>query len=86
MSIPEICFIKIKQMKTINNLPKNLNKHLLKYYVSKNESFDSSNFEEKELILVEAQSKIYNAEFYIYSLLSISAITFLLRLLILKTL
>ena len=80
----EICSIKIKQMKTLHRISKNVNKQLLKYYVSKNKSFETSNFEEKEIIVMQAQSKIYNLEFYLYALLSISAVTLFLRTLILN--
>lgn len=71
-------------MKALNNLTKNLNKQLLKYYVSKYESFETSTFEEKELMIVQAQSKIYNAEFYLYVFSSITAATLFLRMLILN--
>jgi hypothetical protein len=80
----EICSIKIKQMKTLHRISKNVNRQLLKYYVSKNKSFETSNFEEKEIIVMQAQSKIYNLEFYLYALLSISAVTLFLRTLILN--
>ena len=80
----EICSIKIKQMKTLHRISKNVNRQLLKYYVSKNRSFETSNFEEKEIIVMQAQSKIYNLEFYLYALLSISAVTLFLRTLILN--
>jgi hypothetical protein len=80
----EICSVKIKQMKTLHRISKNVNRQLLKYYVSKNKSFETSNFEEKEIIVMQAQSKIYNLEFYLYALLSISAVTLFLRTLILN--
>jgi hypothetical protein len=80
----EICSIKIKQMKTLHRISKNVNKQLLKYYVSKNKSFETSNFEEKESIVIQAQSKIYNIEFYLYVLLSVSAVTLFLKTLILN--
>ena len=80
-------FVSSKQnlMKTVNNLTKSLNKNLLKYYVAKNESFDTLTFEEKEILLTQAQSKIYNVEFYFYSILSITAITVSLRLMLLNS-
>jgi hypothetical protein len=71
-------------MKTLHRISKNVNRQLLKYYVSKNKSFETSNFEEKEIIVMQAQSKIYNLEFYLYALLSISAVTLFLRTLILN--
>lgn len=80
----EICSIKIIQMKTLHRISKNVNKQLLKYYVSKNKSFETSNFEEKESIVIQAQSKIYNMEFYLYVLLSVSAVTLFLKTLILN--
>jgi len=72
-------------MKAVNNMTKNLNKQLLKYYLSKYETFESSSLEEKEFMVMQAQSKIYNVEFYLYAFLSISAVTLSLRLLILNT-
>ena len=72
-------------MKAVNNLTKNLNKQLLKYYVSKYETFETSTFEEKEFLVMQAQSKIYNVEFYLYAFLSITAVTLSLRLFILNT-
>lgn len=72
-------------MKTVNNLTKSLNKNLLKYYVAKNQSFDTLTFEEKEILLTQAQSKIYNVEFYFYSILSVTAITVSLRLMLLNS-
>jgi hypothetical protein len=81
----EICLIKINKMKTVTNLTKFLNKNLLKYYISQYETFETSSFEEKELLLVQAQSKVYNLEFYFYAIFSIFAVTLSLRLLILNT-
>lgn len=76
---------KSNNMKAFNNLTKNLNKKLLKYYVSKYETFETSSLEEKEFLVMQAQSKIYNVEFYLYALLSIAAVTLSLRLLILNS-
>ncbi len=76
---------KSNKMKAVNNLTKKINKQLLKYYVSKYECFETATLEEKEFLLIQAQSKIYNVEFYLYALLSISAVTLSLRLLILNT-
>lgn len=72
-------------MKNIQTLTKNVNKQLLKYYVSQNGSFETSNFEEKEFILMQAHSRIYNIQVYLWTLFSISAITLILRMLILNT-
>jgi hypothetical protein len=72
-------------MKAVNNLSKSLNKQLLKYYVSKYETFETSSLEEKEFLVMQAQSKIYNVEVYLYALLSIAAVTLSLRLLILNS-
>lgn len=72
-------------MKAVNNWTKNINKKLLKYYVSKYQTFETSSLEEKELLVMQAQIKIYNVEFYLYALLSIAAVTLSLRLLILNS-
>ncbi len=73
-----------KQMKHIQNLPKNFNKQLLKYYVAQYQSFESSNLEEKEFILMQAHSRIYNMQVYIWTLFSFSAITLIIRMLIIN--
>jgi hypothetical protein len=72
-------------MKQIQNLPKNFNKQLLKYFVSQNGTYGSLNFEEKEFVLMQAHARIYNLQFYLWILFSTSAITLILRLLILNT-
>ena len=72
-------------MKNIQNLSKNFNKQLLKYYVSQYGSYEGSNFQEKEFILMQAHSKIFNMQVYLWTLFSISAITLIIRMLIINT-
>lgn len=71
-------------MKQIQKLPKNFNKQLLKYFVSQNGSYETLNFEEKEFTLMQAHAKIYNLQFYLWVLFSTTALTFILRFLIIN--
>jgi hypothetical protein len=69
-------------MKSIAKLPKSFNKQLLKYYVAQYGNYGSLNIEEKEFVLMQAHSKIYDILVYSWTLLSISTISLIIRMII----
>jgi hypothetical protein len=69
-------------MKNIAKLPKSFNKQLLKYYVAQYGNYGSLNIEEKEFVLMQAHSKIYDILVYSWTLLSISTISLIIRMII----
>ncbi|MFY7944075.1 MAG: hypothetical protein ACOVNZ_05815 [Crocinitomicaceae bacterium] len=69
-------------MKNIAKLPKSFNKQLLKYYVAQYGNYGSLNIEEKEFVLMQAHSKIYDILLYSWTLLSISTISLIIRMII----
>lgn len=71
-------------MKTVNTFTRNFNKQLLKYYVSQYHSYESSDFEQKEFILMQAHSKVYNLAMYFWTSAAIASVTLTVRFLIIK--
>jgi hypothetical protein len=69
-------------MKNIAKLPKSFNKQLLKYYVAQYGNYGSLNIEEKEFVLMQAHSKIYDILVYSWTLISISTISLIIRMII----
>lgn len=69
-------------MKSIAKLPKSFNKQLLKYYVAQYGNYGALNIEEKEFILMQAHSKIYDILVYSWIFLSISTISLVIRMII----
>jgi len=69
-------------MKNIAKLPKSFNKQLLKYYVAQCGNYGSLNIEEKEFVLMQAHSKIYDILVYSWTLISISTISLIIRMII----
>jgi hypothetical protein len=72
-------------MRTLTKLPKTFNKQLLKYYVSQYGDYETLNLEEKEFVLMQAHSRIYDNLVYLWTLLSIFAISLIVRMIIVTT-
>lgn len=71
-------------MKTVHTITRNFNKQLLKYYVSQYHSYESSDIEQKEFILMQAHSKVYNLAMYFWTSTAIAAVTLIVRYMIIK--
>jgi hypothetical protein len=66
-------------MKSLTTISRSINKQLLKYFVAQSHSFETANFEQKEFILMQAHSRIYNLIVYFFTSVTIMSLTMLIR-------
>ena len=70
---------KTNKMKLLTTISRGINKQLLKYFIAQSHSFESSSFEQKEFILMQAHSRIYNLNLYFLTSVTIISLTMLVR-------